>query len=364
MLYADGSISLGQHGTLLADTIVPVGFANSWNHFEFAVDTSAGTFSVWKEGAPVASLTGTLDGSPPGTLIALISTGEIYNQGNGPDNTRIKDDVIATGSTQLGPVSVLRQDPDGTISSGWTAVNGVDERAIWGAYWNLLTFSANANANDVVLIDTTYYKFTSGSVDAGTPAGTVTNPWLVALGADAAASITNLFKAIGATGTPGTTYSTALTAHATVDAGGTSTTQLCITAKAGTLLSTACTVPTGGARMAWTAATLNEGQNDFSYMDAGSTLPAAAVVSLEDLPPWVTAIRAVMPLIRLQKSDGGTATVQDAMISGASSALGSDRTITTAFTYYWDVIEHDPATGALWTPAAFNAANAQVNRTS
>lgn len=45
--------------------------------------------------------------------------------------------------------------------------------------------------------------------------------------------------------------------------------------------------------------------------------------------------------------------VQAGLISGASTALGANRPITTAYTYFRDVIETDPAT----------AAQLQLNRT-
>lgn len=64
--------------------------------------------------------------------------------------------------------------------------------------------------NNVVLVDLYYYKFTNGSVDAGTPDGTAGNPWLVALGASTSAAWQNLGDAFGATGIPGTQYSTDL----------------------------------------------------------------------------------------------------------------------------------------------------------
>lgn len=67
-----------------------------------------------------------------------------------------------------------------------------------------------ANTN-VVRIDNTYYSFTNGSVDAGTPAGTVGNPWLVSLGASTADAFENFFNAVNASGDPGVDYSTALT---------------------------------------------------------------------------------------------------------------------------------------------------------
>jgi hypothetical protein len=50
-------------------------------------------------------------------------------------------------------------------------------------------------------------------VNAGTPAGTLANPWLVALGVSTATAWANFSAAINNSGTPGTQYSTALTAH-------------------------------------------------------------------------------------------------------------------------------------------------------
>lgn len=69
---------------------------------------------------------------------------------------------------------------------------------------------------DVVQIDTVYYQFTTGSVDTGSPAGTVSNPWLVALGGGGIEAFTNLADAIGASGVEGTQYSTGTVENAYV----------------------------------------------------------------------------------------------------------------------------------------------------
>lgn len=74
------------------------------------------------------------------------------------------------------------------------------------------SISGNPQNNDTVVAGTVNYKFTNGSVDAGTPDGTLANPWLVALGTDRATAWQNLGDAFGASGTPGTQYSTALIA--------------------------------------------------------------------------------------------------------------------------------------------------------
>jgi len=72
--------------------------------------------------------------------------------------------------------------------------------------------------NDVILVGTVYYKWTNASVDAGTPAGTLANPWLVALGATNTEAFSNMYDAINAGGIGGTTYSTALTINTLVRA--------------------------------------------------------------------------------------------------------------------------------------------------
>jgi hypothetical protein len=67
-----------------------------------------------------------------------------------------------------------------------------------------------------VRIGSVYYQWTSGSVDTGTPDGSSGAPFLVATGGDDTASLENLASAINADGTPGTTYSTALTGQNTI----------------------------------------------------------------------------------------------------------------------------------------------------
>lgn len=71
-------------------------------------------------------------------------------------------------------------------------------------------------ASQTVRIGSVYYQWTSSSVDAGTPDGSSGAPFLVATGGDDAGSLENLASAINADGTPGTTYSTALTGQNTI----------------------------------------------------------------------------------------------------------------------------------------------------
>ncbi len=121
------------------------------------------------------------------------------------------------------------------------------------------TISGSPANNDVVVIGTVYYKFTSGSVNAGTPAGTNANPWLVALGASDALSWANFGAAIDNSGAAGTQYSTALTANTSVVVIAISATLVSVrSALVGALGNTTATTETG-ASIAWTAATLTGG---------------------------------------------------------------------------------------------------------
>ena len=101
---------------------------------------------------------------------------------------------------------------------------------------------------------------------------------------------------------------------------------------------------------------------DTTYIEAA----AAGNVSefgIADAPGSVTAIKALQTCLMMKKTDAGASQVQAAMVSGASVANGADRPITTTYTYWPDIFETDPATGAPWTPAGFNAAKLRLTRT-
>lgn len=112
---------------------------------------------------------------------------------------------------------------------------------------------------DVVEIDGIYYEWVSGSVDTGTPTGSVGTPWLVDLGAGNAEALTNLFQAINGTGVPGTTYSTLLTVHPTVTGANVTSTDLFVAAITPGAGGDAITTTETGANIAWGAATLEDG---------------------------------------------------------------------------------------------------------
>ena len=107
----------------------------------------------------------------------------------------------------------------------------------------------------------------------------------------------------------------------------------------------------------------NPPDDDTRYISAPFPLPAAYKCALTDLPVTVTSVRGVMAVHRSRKTDGGDGNIQAGLISGASTGLGADRPITTAYTYWSDVFDADPNVGVAWSRLAVNALNMQLNRT-
>lgn len=122
-----------------------------------------------------------------------------------------------------------------------------------------LTASGAIANNDTVKIDSIYYKWTTGSVDTGTPAGTAGSPWLVALGASNTEALSNLRAAINDSGGEGTTYSTALAIHSSVRATSSSTTTLSVAAISGGTGGNSISTTETGANIAWGGTTLSGG---------------------------------------------------------------------------------------------------------
>ena len=191
------------------------------------------------------------------------------------------DDAFIVSGAALYSVDVLGASTSiGTLTSGTVSaldmavvapIGGTPER-LWIADGGVLyVYAANGQAighleasgapanNDTVTIASTVYKFTTGSVDTGSPAGTALNPWLVAASGVAATDLEALFHAINASGTAGTEYSTALTAHATVEAYTFSSADLYVAARTyGTGGNTIATTESS-ANLSWANATLQSG---------------------------------------------------------------------------------------------------------
>ena len=104
--------------------------------------------------------------------------------------------------------------------------------------------------------------------------------------------------------------------------------------------------------------------NDATFLSGDDTPPAAMIFNLENLPPDITSVRGLLPVVRMRKIDGGDANVQNALSpNGIDWDTGADRPITTAFTYYFDVSELDPDTGLSWTPVSVDSTDIRINRT-
>lgn len=104
--------------------------------------------------------------------------------------------------------------------------------------------------------------------------------------------------------------------------------------------------------------------NDADYIQAGSSLPAPAVVTLTNLPSNIVAIRGIISFTRSWKTDGGDATlVMGVSPNGTNWDNGSDILVSTAPTYWSRVSELSPATGTAWTPVEINALRLRFNRT-
>lgn len=104
------------------------------------------------------------------------------------------------------------------------------------------------------------------------------------------------------------------------------------------------------------------------YLDAPNPPPAAYEGTFAHLSGDITSVKCLMTMVRAAKVDGGDGSLQVGLISSPASApataLGANRPITTAQTYWRDVIELDPKTAAAWLPAAVNLAEIQINRTT
>jgi hypothetical protein len=113
----------------------------------------------------------------------------------------------------------------------------------------------------------------------------------------------------------------------------------------------------------WNRINVNAPTDDASYIYAPDPAPAASLFTLEDLAITVTSVAFVQAEHRSRKTDGGDGNIQVGLKSAATTSLGADRPITTAYTYYSDIFDNDPNGGGAWSVAAVNALQLQLNRT-
>jgi len=112
---------------------------------------------------------------------------------------------------------------------------------------------------DVVRAGSMYYQFTNASVDAGAPAGTIGNPWLVALGVSTLIAWQNFYSALNDNGGEGVRYSTALTPNTEVAPIFQDATSVDVRSTVRGTAGNAIVTTETGAGIAWTAGTLAGG---------------------------------------------------------------------------------------------------------
>lgn len=113
--------------------------------------------------------------------------------------------------------------------------------------------------NDTVRLGNMYYKWTNASVDAGTPAGTLANPWLVNLGATNTDAFRNLYNAVNNTGTGSVDYSNLLTPNVDAYASSWTPTSMSVTAFGIGIVGNGVVTTETGANLSWGGGTLSGG---------------------------------------------------------------------------------------------------------
>lgn len=110
---------------------------------------------------------------------------------------------------------------------------------------------------------------------------------------------------------------------------------------------------------------------DTTYIEATVGSPnAVSEYSLSNVPANTSDVIAVITQAMMRKTDAGDGSVQVSMLSSdigsppaPAASNGTDRPMTTSYTYYADIHQTDPATGVRWTPSAVNAARLRLTRT-
>lgn len=253
--------------------------------------------------------------------VALLSRpGTTYEEvfGTGPIRaTFTLDNLFESDLFLVSAQSLYRYDVDGNtqLISGSVASNGNPRmRGVSGAgyqrlfiadgqslqfyggesYTAVLTHTPGAIDDDVVIIDGVYYQFTSGSVDAGTPAGTLANPWLVDSSGTDAAALANLRAAVNANGTAGTQYSTALTANPRVESNANTATTVTVRNRGGgppiTPINVSVTATGGADGLAWGSGSLTA--SGLHALSGIATPDDVGIVSVAVLGSYVLCVVA------------------------------------------------------------------------
>lgn len=146
-----------------------------------------------------------------------------------------------------------------------------------------LAVAGTISSGDSIEINGTYYRWTSGSVNSGTPSGTSGSPFLVALGSSNEEALDNMAKALNFLGESGVTYSSTLGgANVDVQAVASDATTLTVRARDPGIDGNSITTTASGSGISWTS---------------GSTLAGGGVEGLTQvLTPDDTSVKDVVSL--------------------------------------------------------------------
>jgi len=117
-----------------------------------------------------------------------------------------------------------------------------------------------------------------------------------------------------------------------------------------------------GAANAYTA--LRSADGDTSYITASDSVPVTSEFGFENAGDNVGAISGVQVVTLARKTEAGAATMQVSMISGSDVDAGDVHSIADSYSYYEDVFETNPATGAPWNASTISSASFRLRRLS
>lgn len=106
---------------------------------------------------------------------------------------------------------------------------------------------------------------------------------------------------------------------------------------------------------------------DYILAPFGGGIPSNGIISefgMQDIAEEIAGISGVQTYIRARKTEAGTCNVQVGMTSNAVTGPGTDRPITSEWTYWTDIFEADPDTGGPWSKAGLDAATVNITRTA
>jgi hypothetical protein len=340
---------------LLGTTSSPL-TANSWNHIEIKIVFNAvtGSVQIRREGGSLLNITNTRTTSNNVGVLASCQNVTLRNAVGAPSVDYYTKDLIVwdgTGAVNndfFGSCQVYRITPSADVSRNWNTTIGAAPiqspvttsttggTLAAGTYYYVVTAILNPQGESIASNEqsiTTTGATSSNTITWAAPVGMTVTGYKIYRGT--AAGVENVFYAPAGTATTFTDTNAAST-------GGT---------------------PPTDAGTGFNKINETTPDDDGTFITAGQgPYPAAYQASMTQLPNNVTSVRAVMTTHRSRKTDGGDGNVQASLISGANTGSGSNRAITTAYTYWSDMFETDPS-GSNWNKTLVNALKLKLDRT-